>query len=369
MQKNVTTFGFINNREKAMKLSLLVVPLLFAGLSPAAAMALSTQGGQSNSVASADLSTLSSGSANDALKTATLRYRINQIIQQNESQGITTDVSIDNLQTNQALLEHNQETAQFAASVNKLPVAWLVLQDLRAGKLHLGDMVSWTASDVRAGYGLYDQPGAPLQASVQDVIFDMFNRSGNTAVRVLVNYELGGAAAVNNRLAQYPQIPNTRLQPLDSTHFYLGNSTSRESLWIMEQLQKAKDMYEKFMQHAMVTNIFVSFGVRSQLAGNSYIQLANKVGILDDPTGNNRHDVGIIYNSRTHKSFGYSFMTTNFTSDGVATMQAEASLQQMGRDLLRYAGDKPQSAATPQMQTLNLQAQAQHVRPDRKIRY
>jgi hypothetical protein len=134
----------------------------------------------------------------------------------------------------------------------------------------------------------------------------------------------------------------------------------------MEQLQMAKDQFEQFMQHAMATNIFVSYGVRSQLEGNSYIVLANKVGILDDPTGNNRHDVGIIYNSKTHRSFAYSFMTTNFGTDGVANMEAEASLQQMGRDLLRFAGDKPQTAV-PQSSTLS--PQAQQLQPEKKVLY
>jgi hypothetical protein len=218
----------------------------------------------------------------------------------------------------------------------------------------LSDSLTWSASDVRGGFGVYDQPGAPTTATVQQLIFDMLNSSGNTAVRVLVNKTLGGAPAVNARLAQYPQLIQTRLlivNPAQSS-FYLGNTTVDESLWTMRQLQKTHDSYERFMQQALSTNIFTTFGVRSQLAGNSFITLANKVGILDDPTGSgtNRHDVGIIYNSRNHRSYAYSFLTSNYSSGTEMTAQAELSLQQMGLDVLQFAGDKPQQqTATPKL--------------------
>ena len=209
----------------------------------------------------------------DGFKTAALTYRLNQVIKENESQGITTSVSLTDLQTDRKILNHNQNTVQFAASVNKLPIAWLVLQDLRAGKYKLTDTVTWTATDVRAGYGVYDQAGAPTSATVKDVLYDMLNRSGNTAVRILVNYKLGGASAVNDKLATYPELPNTRLQPLDASRFYVGNSTSKESLWITEKLLAKKDSYQQFIKDAMRTNIFSYYGVRSQLEGNGYIVL------------------------------------------------------------------------------------------------
>lgn len=198
----------------------------------------------------------------------------------------------------------------------------------------------------------------------------MLNRSGNTAVRILVNYtSLGGAAAVNARLAQYPQLTQTRLQPLDATRFFLGNTTAAESLWIMERVQETQDTYEQFMQQAMATNIFVSYGVRSQLEGNSYITLANKVGILDDPAGNNRHDVGVIYNARKQRSFAYSLMTTNSSSDVAVSMQAEASLQKMGRDILRFAGDKPQRTRTAPEAELRAPELQTQIQPEKKILY
>lgn len=111
----------------------------------------------------------------------------------------------------------------------------------------------------------------------------------------------------------------------------------------MERLLKKNDSYGQFMQQALVTNIYTDIGVRSQLAGNDYIVLANKIGLLDDSDGYNRHDVGLIYNTRTHKTYGYSFLTTTPEAVSDASVpQAEHSLRKMGRAVLRFAGDRRQ---------------------------
>jgi beta-lactamase class A len=314
-------------------------------------------------VQSIDESVLSRSDAGDYLKGLVLRYRIEQAIKQNDTQQVITGVDITDLQTNQVLASHNTDTEHFAASINKLPVSLLVLQDLRAGSLSMNQTMTWLPSDVRAGNGIYDQPGAPLQAPLRDVIFDLLNRSGNTAVRILVNGALGGAAAVNARWANVPQLSHTYLQPLDGNRFYLGNSTPHDSLWAMGKLMANQDQYAGFMKNAMQTNIYNDISVRSQLAGNDYIVLVNKVGLLDDVDGNNRHDVGIIYNTRNHKAYGYSMMTTSPFTSTTATLRAEQSLKDMGRYTLRYAGDKPVTDAVPHAQTL------QGIRPETKTLY
>lgn len=290
---------------------------------------------------------LSNDTLPQVVKEIIVRHLIDGSLRDDAQQGITTGVQIMDLQDNHTIMNRNQNGEQYAASLNKLPVAFLVLQDLRAGKLSLNQQMTWQASDVRAGYGVYDQPGAPLSATLGDVLFDMLNHSGNTAVRILVNSGLGGAASVNARWAAYPQLNHTALQPLDANRFYLGNTAPSDALWSLEQLMQTTDQYSSFMKNALATNIFTDFGVRSQLAGNDWIVLVNKVGILDDPTGDNRHDVGIIYNTRSHKSYGYALLTTSPEENPSATPQAEQSLKDMGLDLLRFAGDRPASHATP----------------------
>ncbi|HJQ08285.1 MAG TPA: serine hydrolase [Candidatus Saccharimonadales bacterium] len=289
---------------------------------------------------SANESMLSRDDVGQLAKSIILRNHVKHSIRKNNSQQIITGVEIIDLQTDQTIVGHHKNTPHFAASINKLPVAWLVLQDLRNGILDLEQVLTWQASDVRAGFGQFDQPGAPLQATVGDLLYDMLHPSGNTAVRVLVNYGLGGAAAVNARLATVPDIPHTRLQPLDANRFYVGNTTAKESVWILEQLMATNDSYKVFIKNALATNPFNDISVRSQLAGNDYVVLVNKVGLLDDVEGNNRHDVGIVYNTRTYKSYGYSLMTTSPFESTTATPRAEESLEEMGRSLLRFSGDK-----------------------------
>jgi beta-lactamase class A len=286
-----------------------------------------------------------------AVKETVLQHLIDGSIKDDEAQSIVTGVQIMDMQDGHLITDHNSSTEQFAASINKLPVALLVLQDLRSHKLRLSQTMTWQPSDVRGGFGVYDQPGAPTSASLQDVLEDMLNHSGNTAVRVLVNYGLGGAAAVNDRWATMPELNHTRLQPLDASRFYLGNSTPHDSLWALTQILNRNDHYSRVMKNAMATNIFTDYGVRSQLSGNTWITLVNKVGILDDVDGNNRHDTGVIYNTHTHKSYAYSFMTTSPNASTTATPQAEQSLKDMGRYLLRYAGDTPSGAITPHIST------------------
>jgi hypothetical protein len=126
--------------------------------------------------------------------------------------------------------------------------------------------------------------------------------------------------------------------------FFLGDSTPHDSLWALEQITSEYDRYSKFMKNAMATNIFTDFGVRSELEDNNFILLVNKIGLLDDPDGNNRHDVGIIYNKHTHKSYGYSFFTTTAFENTEGTERADQSLKDMGSAVLRFAGDKKRSS-------------------------
>lgn len=287
------------------------------------------------------------GDVQQIIKETLLRHFVKKEVKENEVAGAMTGVTITDLATQRTIFGHEQETEHFAASINKIPVALLVLEDLHAGKLDLDQMMTWQESDRRGGFGLYDQPSSPLQAPLRDVLYDMLNRSGNTAVRIVVNNALGGAAAVNARWEASPQLSHTYLIPVDANRFFLGNSTTSDSMWAFSELLKKKDEPGTFMKDALSTNIFTDFGVRTQLAGNDYIVLANKIGLLDDVEGNNRHDVGIIYNTKTKKSYGYSFFTTSPFDSPTATPQADQSLKDMGRYLLRFAGDRTQHTAQP----------------------
>ena len=171
------------------------------------------------------------------------------------------------------------------------------------------------------------------------------SKVGNTAVRALVNQGMGGAAKVNDRFKNELGLQHTYLQPLDANRFYVGNTTAREAMKNIKTLLTGNDQYQKLVKNALATNIYTDFGVRSQLAGNDYIVLANKVGILDDVDGNSRHDVGLIYNTKTHKVYGYAFMNTAMgEAYNTATAQAGISLADMGKGLRVTAATRPSSS-------------------------
>lgn len=302
----------------------------------------------------------------EVIKQFLLRQFVKKEVHENERQNVLTDVTLFDMQTGRTIYGHNESTPHFAASINKLPVALLLMENMQAGKITLDTTLTWTETDRRAGNGIYDQEGSATSATVRQVLFDMLNRSGNTAVRALVNGVLGGSVAVNERLAAKPELQHTRLIPLDGNRFYLGNTTSKEALWVLREILKEDASYARIIKQMLATNIFTEDGVRSQLAGNNYIQLVNKTGLLYDPDGNNHHDVGVIYNQKTGKSYGYSFLTTAPVVPPEADNRAIESVANMGKYTLRFAGDKPVPQGQQQPKTLQ---KAPAAKPDTKILY
>lgn len=281
---------------------------------------------------------------------ARLQGHMKHSIKKNERSGVRTGVTIVDMDTDRKIMNYQEDDVHFSASINKDPIALLILEDLRSGALAFDQVISWDASDQRGGAGIYDQPDAPMEATVEDMLYDMLHRSGNTVARGFVNHALGGVHAVNDRWASIPELEHTRLFPLGGDLFYFGYTTPRESLWVINELFAIDDAYSTFVKDAMSTNIWDFIGVRSQLSDSDYIVLTNKIGLVDtvpsDPDGNNRHDAGLILNTKTGKTYGYSFMNTSppgFPEDDnhyAATLRAEDSLKEMGRYLLRFAGDK-----------------------------
>jgi beta-lactamase class A len=287
-----------------------------------------------------------------------LKYQLQKNIKQNEDQQILTSVTVQDMQSHHYVTQHNNSNEHFAASVNKVPITMLVLEELRAGHKTLDTVLTWQESDRRAGAGVYDQDGSALQAPLRDVLFDLLNRSGNTAARILVNGVLGGAAAVNTRLSQDHGLQHTYLIPLDANRFYMGYTTSQESLKVMEKTLANQDQYGQFVKNALVTTIHTDRGAKA-VPVSDYIVVAAKAGWLDDPDGNNRHDTGLIYNTRTNKVYGYSFLTTAPNSSQTATLRGEQSLIDMARATLKYAGNKAKQQPVSQPMTLSAPQQAE----------
>jgi len=261
----------------------------------------------------------------------------------NQRATIDTSVVVYDMTDQKQVYSSNVNYIHYGASISKLFVASVLLEDLKAGKTTLGTVLNWSATDRRAGAGQYDLDGSPTSATVREVLFDMLNRSGNTAVRALVNKALGGADAVNQRYAQsYPQLKVTKLQPIAGTSsFLLGYTTAAETDFIVKHLYRQTDSYGVFVKNALATNIFDDYGPRSQVKDKENITVIDKQGQLNDPEGNNRHDVGVIENAKNGHKLRYVLMTTNYEQPaGEVTNKAVSSLQAFGRDMLRFEGDR-----------------------------
>lgn len=279
-----------------------------------------------------------------------LKLQLARQVYVNEKAKIDTSVIVHDITDNKPVYSHNVNYEHYAASISKLFVTSILLEDLASGKTTLDAVVNWDASDRRAGAGVYDADGSALSGTVGDVLFDMLNHSGNTAVRIIVNKVLGGAAAVNTRYAaSYPNLKVTKLQPLDASRFLLGYTTPAETDFILDHLYNQNDSYGVFVKNALATNIFDDYGPRSQVKDKENITVIDKQGQLNDPEGNNRHDVGVIENKLNGHKLRYVLMTTNYEQPaGALTNQAATSLQEFGKDMLRFEGDravKPQTDA------------------------
>lgn len=289
-----------------------------------------------------------------------LRLQLTRQIMANEQKGIDTSVMAYDITDQKRVLAYNTDYVHWAASLSKLFVTSLLLEDLQAGKTTLDTVISWDSSDRRAGAGEFDSGTSATSATVRAVLFDMLNRSGNTAVRIIVNKILGGAAAVNTRYeAEYPQLKVTRLLPVDSNRFLLGYTTPREVDFILDKLYSQTGLYAYIVKNALATNIFNDYGPRSQVKNPDIITVIDKQGQLNDPEGNNRHDAGVIENSKNGHKLRYVLMTTNFEQPaGEATDFAVASLQEFGKDMLRFEGDRaPKPGNEPQ--TLQIQGKVE----------
>lgn len=283
--------------------------------------------------------TSQNASAPWSIKRLLLAGALHKTVKSNEAQAITTSVTAYDLTDRKLIYAKQVDTEHYAASTQKIPIVTLVLQDLRAGKITMDTPLSWSAADQRAGAGIYDAPGAPTTGTVRDVIFDMLNKSGNTAIRILVNKTLGGAAATNERLATYPELKVTRLQPVDPDRFLVGYTTARESSHIFKEFYKHTDPDTEFAKNALATNIFDTYGPRSQIQDPNKMMVIDKQGMLNDPEGNNRHDIGVIRNKQTNHEVLYTLFTTSPGATEDLIPPAEESLKTMGRSILRYDGD------------------------------
>lgn len=281
-------------------------------------------------------STLLRGDTSSWMKQQQLRLALDKEIGKNKQDDITTSVYFVDNTHKQVLYRYQIDKEYYAASVNKLPITLLLLEDLRSGKVSLSDKVKLPASAERLqGGGRYDDAdNRTHEITIGQALEDLLKRSGNTVVRILVA-ELGGAKKVNERLTQDKSLRKTRLIERDNDEFWLGNTTARESLYLMNRVVEKQDTYGKLVQKALTENIFDDYGVKAQHK-DEYIVLVNKIGQLSDIDGDVRHDVGVIYNTQTSERYSFAILNAADTETLINDTQPIDPIQPIGRQLLRY---------------------------------
>lgn len=279
-------------------------------------------------------STLMRGDIHAWMRQQSLRLSLDKVIGSNEQKDITTSVYFVDNTHNQTLYRYQIDKEYYAASVNKLPITLLLLEDLRSGKISLSDKVKLPAERLEGG-GRYDEDDTTREITIGQALEDMLKRSGNTVVRVLVA-ELDGAKAVNERLAQDKNLRKTRLIERSGNGFWLGNTTARESLYLMNRTIEKQDNYGKFVQKALADNVFDDYGVKSQ-HDDDYIVLTNKMGQLsDEEDGDVRHDVGIMQNTRTGERYSFAILNAAEPELLINDSKPIDPIKVIGRQLLRY---------------------------------
>lgn len=278
-------------------------------------------------------STLLRGDINAWLRQQSLRLTLDKEIGKNEQDDITTSVYFVDNTHNQELYRYQIDKEYYAASVNKLPITLLLLEDLRNGKISLKDRIELPKERLEGG-GRYDEGNSTREITVGQAFEDMLKRSGNTVVRSLVA-ELGGPEKVNERLAKDKSLRKTRLIERDNNEFWLGNTTARESLYLMNRVVETQDTYGKLVRESLTENVFDEYGVKAQHNG-SHLVLTNKMGQLSDDDGDVRHDVGVIYNTQTGGRYSFAILNAAETETLINDTKPVDPIQSIGKRLLDY---------------------------------
>lgn len=250
------------------------------------------------------------------------------------SRGVEASASIVDL-ARETVISRAGSAKHYAASINKIPLALLVANDIHAEHIRLDQTLEWSNNDTRPGVGIFDHsenPDVPstqprTNASVQELLHDLLAPSGNTAARALVNHSLGSAMMVNDRFAHELFLDHTRLEVLSDQAFYLGKTTSDEALANVVKLVNDGSQAGQKARAALIHNSYPDYGVRHQLSlkPNEGLAVAAKPGILDndaDNWGHLRHDAGVIYIG-DRPAYGYAFLNTEPVEPGKPTSSGE----------------------------------------------
>lgn len=207
-----------------------------------------------------------------------------------------------------------------SASVIKLPVLALAMQQVDAGALSLESRITVTAADVRGGSGILRLFDAGLQPTLRDVLTQMVVTSDNTATDLAIA-KVGGVEAVNAWLrrsgyadgmqltmttgelfAKYAALPagsSRDAKTIGDRSYWLGAMTPRGTGRLLEAMQQCADGKQAAPALASVARCADMIQMmRSQLSGQRRlphfvtVSVAHKTGDFPPVLAN---DVGILF--------------------------------------------------------------------------
>jgi hypothetical protein len=245
-----------------------------------------------------------------------LTQRVEKLITSAETLGIEIALTIGTITSDeeeiQEIISKDAHSVQVAASINKLAIAAWVIQNTPEEKMK--DQITWTADEKRIGGGRYDQDDSGQEGSIQELLNDMLQNSGNTAAAILGRNH----SEEINIMLQTMEFPSTALIPQPDGKFLTGNTSAKDSMTLMRLLVQnqsdsligdiAKDALSKSKTPAK--KLYVPY--KENGVGHHY----SKVGALnkdDDIPAFIRNDVGLLDNHQEGQIL-YSIFTRSSTS-------------------------------------------------------
>ena len=204
-----------------------------------------------------------------------------------------------------SVVEHGSDEVFFAASTNKLAVAFALGHDRQGGPLPYHEITERLAGAGRFDMHDEDEAYEPVEASEEELIDDMLSLSGNTAAKVLKE-AAGGAQRINELLNRFGHHEvQLYVRPNGSSH--LGYATPRGLMTLLRALSRADSTSHPDVAEATLYALghnLRSTGIRSVMSDHVQQQLeAQDIRVLnksgeyprDDETGDPvRHDIGLV---------------------------------------------------------------------------
>ena len=253
-------------------------------------------------------------------------------------------LAIKNLRTGESFT-YNGDSPMPTASVIKLPIMITVYQAIEDGKLSLDDMIELKKGNMVRGSGFltgHMSPGAKL--SLRDFIRLMISISDNTATNVVIDQI--GLAATNERMralgVRQTRLnskifrPDTVIDKDRYDNFFVGSTTAREMIGLVERLYRHQLVSEKasrqMLEHLYACEgrikapRFLPPGTRVAHKTGSVDECRNDTGVIDSPAG------PIAYCILTNKNEDHGWGEDN---------EGDLFCSKVGRAVYRYFNDQP----------------------------